>query len=304
MDQTLCTECCPMPMRDFTIHVRSFHPQSNFGLGGLFFDGDGRGYSTALQKPDGTSVTSRIHSSITFSTKPSVIIQKQVHSDPSSLPLGVNRFVYDEETGPHLVAEIPYNSLASDNCNRWLTVSAHHYGINRAVPLPQMLNNVVVPNLDTFYTIIVHVDAKSKTMDIWTKVEGDGFPNAEAFIMDETGKAVFLGIHQRVGIALTELLGSNHRFMFSSSLRISLDDAGHFGEDMGMSECIWSSGFSGRGREYLGGGSWTISKWNGHFENLDPSPPLRDFEDYNLSAPLMDRVLGILYEIIGIKPAF
>ena len=64
-------------MSKIKLHTRSFHPDRNFGLGGLGFKGDSRGFSDAL------GVTSRIKHSLTIDLTAARIGQVSCRSDPS-----------------------------------------------------------------------------------------------------------------------------------------------------------------------------------------------------------------------------
>ncbi|SCX09183.1 MULTISPECIES: hypothetical protein [Agrobacterium] len=65
-------------MTYFTLITRSFHPDRNFGLGGLGFHGDARGFSSS------TRVTSRIFHQVTIDLRASEFVDQICTSDPSS----------------------------------------------------------------------------------------------------------------------------------------------------------------------------------------------------------------------------
>lgn len=65
-------------MNQFILVTRSFHPDRNFGLGGLGFHGDSRGFSSSL------SVTSRITHEVTIDLKAAQFTRERCFSDPSS----------------------------------------------------------------------------------------------------------------------------------------------------------------------------------------------------------------------------
>lgn len=65
-------------MSQLLLVTRSFHPDRNFGMGGLGFHGDSRGFSSSL------SVTSRITHEVTIDLKAAKLTRERCFSDPSS----------------------------------------------------------------------------------------------------------------------------------------------------------------------------------------------------------------------------
>src|SRR6185437_1096924 len=68
----------------YPIHIRSFAPWQSFGFG---FGGDNRGYSTALGKREGGSVTSRVQQTFTVDPSKGTHTDATTWSDPSHHPL-------------------------------------------------------------------------------------------------------------------------------------------------------------------------------------------------------------------------
>lgn len=65
-------------MSQFVLVTRSFHPDRNFGIGGLGFHGDARGFSSSM------GVTSRITHEVTIDLKGARFTRARCFSDPSS----------------------------------------------------------------------------------------------------------------------------------------------------------------------------------------------------------------------------
>lgn len=90
-----------------------------------------------------------------------------------------------------------------------------------------------VPTLDVNYEIKVDFDLINQHMDVVTYIKGDGFPNCEAFIIDELGQSVFLGIHVRKGAAPVSLALNLDYPMIMSAIRLPLKTNGNFSGKVG-----------------------------------------------------------------------
>lgn len=101
-------------------------------------------------------------------------------------------------------------------------------------------------------------------MDIVTYVRGDGFPNCEAFVVDPSGKAVFLGVHARKGAAPTTLILNANYPMIASAIRLPIDKNGHFTGTIGDEFTRQSS--KQKSLNYQ-----SIEAWNQSFFALNPN---------------------------------
>lgn len=201
--------CCDLPLKSFTIHVRSFHPEPNFGLSGLGYSGDNRGYSNVPrpvgQRGGGSPPTSRVEHWIDFELNTPSITSKGASSDPSKWVKG-GEHRYEPGSGgrlPTVNASLRNDTNPGDRCRRHFVIQSHHLGYNEAVVSPL---RPAVPGLDVFGEFIIQVDRAAKTMTITTRITGDAFPNAEAFIVDSKGTSIFLGVHEREGTPPGSLL--------------------------------------------------------------------------------------------------
>lgn len=87
-------------------------------------------------------------------------------------------------------------------------------------------------------------------MSITANITGDNFPNAEAFVVDQSGEnSVFIGVSSLSGSVLTSLWGDNYREMIDANFNIN--DKGHF------------TGVT------VGDQNFTIDEWNAQFQTGD-----------------------------------
>jgi len=89
-------------MSRVTVHTRSFHPDSNFGTGGLLYEGDHRGFSDAT-----SGVTSRILHFFIIDLKNRAFTNQTALSDPSEnhAPRWANERIGDAERAGEKAAE-------------------------------------------------------------------------------------------------------------------------------------------------------------------------------------------------------
>jgi hypothetical protein len=296
--EDLVEPCCDLPLKSFTIHVRSFHPESTFGLSGLFYHGDNRGYSNVPrpigQRGKGAPPTSRVEHWIEFDTNKPAIKDKGVSSDPSQWIIGAEHR-YDAESGrrlPTLEASLRDDTNPNDRCRRQLTIQSHHLGYNEAVKWELLRKGV--PGLDVFGEFMIELDCKSKTLTVTTRITGDAFPNVEAFIVDANGTSVFLGVHEREGTPPAALYGENKRFMFSSSLTIDLKGDGNFSDMLTVHtyKTVYDPGTRGfvNSRE-------SVSNWNRKFLSMSPTTTERKIIDQ--LPPYVPDVIDKIFDTIS-----
>jgi hypothetical protein len=180
--------------------------------------------------------------------------------------------------------------LRDQRCRKAATVITHHFGVNLAVGtpvtspgipisrgrpigegvgivpvtpvlppfipyhvvmgLPDAAAGHLVPDLDVFAKISFDLNRTKQTLDIETTVFGDGFPNCEAFLVDEAGTSVFLGVSTRIGSPFLALQSTRTNFMFKSKLKFALSQNGAL--------LRFASGRS-------------IEDWNNEIEKLNPN---------------------------------
>ncbi len=205
------------------LYVRSFHPMANFGISGLGYHGDDRGFSYS------TGVTSRIYAIVRIGlTTPGVVLEK-VESDPSSGLGGILHQDYSQPgTKPKARASgqvDPYRDNGDQGAQLMLTYS----GQNFAMPMGdsetarKLLWEHAVPALDVTCSLHLTVDRDDKKMSFAFRMTGDGFPNAEAFLLDSTSAPLMLVTHRRVGSALTQLRGDRRIAMAVGTGEVAFD---------------------------------------------------------------------------------
>lgn len=298
--------CCDLPLRSFTIHVRSFHPEPSFGIAGLGYHGDNRGYSNVprslKERGKGVAPTSRVEHWVEFNADTATIMRAGAASDPSQWLLG-EKHRYDGSDGraPTVEVLLHNDTTPGDQCRRQIRVQSHHLGYNEAVP---QLTRGLVPGLDVFGVFIIQIDRRARTMTITTHITGDAFPNAEAFIVDTRGTSVFLGVHERQGTPPAMLPGEEKRFMFSSSLTLALTDAGDFAGTL-TAHRYKTKDVPGTIGD-ISSQNLTVKEWNQSFIDKPPSTPERRNLDNNLPylPDIYDKVFEILRDLYLPSPAY
>ncbi len=213
----------------FQFNVRSFHPEKNFGWSGLYFDGDNRGFSN---KPsDLGNPTSRIWHLFHLNTAEPRSFLPKTKSDPSKAPWDTEKRTYGAVLAPKAtMLPMQVRPLANGIIN--YRVDGRYGGVNHAMPgSPEMQKTTgmsYVPTLDVHYQIVLDVDSKNRHVDIVAYVSGDGFPNCEAFVVDASGQAVFLGVHVRKGAAPLTLALNLEYPMIACAIRLPIDAKGNF----------------------------------------------------------------------------
>ncbi|MDA7423079.1 hypothetical protein, partial [Tritonibacter multivorans] len=190
-------------MTEYTIHSRAFHPDEKFGMGGLGFHGDKRGFSSNLAD------TSRILAKWSLDFLTATASNERPRSDPSTAPwfLGRTHEEYvDAEVQPEGAREFASSPFAPNGMQtgnfQW-----NFRGINHAFTPNRDFNNLVVPYLDLSGTIVFAIDRDPDVleMQITSTLRGDGFPNSEVFIVDSNDTPIMLNTHHRMGYAAGQL---------------------------------------------------------------------------------------------------
>ena len=198
------------------------------------FEGDNRGFSN---KPSGTlAVTSRIWHRFSLDTASGNFSSRDTKSDPSKAPWSDEQRTYDGFLGPKGKVQMTKAKVLPNGVNNF-HVQGGYGGVNHAMPLsPQMQENLgisYVPTLDVNYKIIMDVDRQNRHVDIVAYITGDGFPNCEAFVVDPSGRSVFLGTHVRKGAAPVTLMLNLNYPMIAVAIRLPIDVRGNFSGTVG-----------------------------------------------------------------------
>ncbi|HHX4057683.1 MAG: hypothetical protein ACN6QT_29840 [Burkholderia contaminans] len=237
---------------EYTVNIRSFHPNKKFERLGFRFHGDTRGFSleesfhpSYLARQTG-KVTSRVWQlyscNLAAGSKDKfqdrLRRSKYAGSNTSSGPWWAS-------DGPEPYTEKKYQPDGTADANAFeqghageqiAEVTSWYGGKNFAFLGSRLdwntLHTTVVPTLDARGHLWIRVERVRRWMDICMLVYGDGFPNCESFIEDPAGNKLFLGTHVRIGTPATHLAGDNKRIMFANVLRVELTLDGNFGSKL------------------------------------------------------------------------
>jgi len=220
----------PSKLSTYEFNIRSFHPEKDFGWSGLYFKGDNRGFSL---KPSGITggVTSRIWHRFKLSTVNGRSTKPLTQSDPSKAVWSKMPETYSAEDikPPSIQYQFPVKRFQNVYQSR---IKGKYWGENFAMPLSKEMKEhlglTYVPSLDVNYLIIVDANPKGHYIDIVTYIKGDAFPNTEAFIVDQAGTALFLGVHVRKGAAPISLALNSDYPMIASAIRVTVNTEGNF----------------------------------------------------------------------------
>jgi RHS repeat-associated protein len=218
------------------IHVRSFAPFNYFGFGLWKGDGNNRSFSTSFD------YTSRIRQVTSYETTTRTS-SSQAYGAQSHSRYGANAYsdaeiTYDQSYGNRI-----YTRLSAD-------MDAVIPGVDYGGP---------THDIDVWTDMFINTTENgdgSSTLSIRGNIAGDGFPSSEAFVSDDFGNSVFLG----VGAAkagpnkgpFIKLAGDKKEKQFGINTRIAVDKGGRF---TGV---------------YDGDNVISIGDWNKRFENQNP----------------------------------
>jgi len=203
----------------YPVHIRSFAPWKSFGLG---FGGDNRGYSTALGKGEGGTVTSRVQQSFTVDPSKGTHTDPRTWSDPSRHAWG------GEKTATPTGEITDFKSSTDNNGNSTVSFNSTYAGANPLVPGS--------PNIDVKTSFTLVENTKAGTLSVTATQKGDAYPVAETLIGDTKGNQLFIGVSPATGAQDTQkelgpfekLPGNNNRAMMSNSFVITIDQNGVF----------------------------------------------------------------------------
>lgn len=221
----------------YTFHIRSFHPNATFGGG---FMGDNRGFSNDPKS------SARIAQRFTFDPTTGATSNKGFDNNFSMHPAGFassftpgsllpsSMFIGKETPG-----ETHFDVTGG---NGSFNISTGFFGKNPLTP------GIVTPAIDVHSNFTVTEDLNNGILSIGAKITGDAFPSAEAFLTDQSGNSVFIGVSGLSGNVLQSLWGDNFRDMIDANFNISIDKSGNF------------TGVN------VGDKSFTLEEWNKQFE--------------------------------------
>lgn len=255
-------------MSRFKIYGRAFHPDKNFGLGGLGFKGDDRGFSFMVN-----DVSSRVWSRFTVDTQnptkyavsPPPKEDFQVFSDLSIAPIylgGRSEKYTSTDTLPSGEARSAGGPHVPDGLQN-ITVDIKTTGINHAFPTEYLADlrrllqiddlyealgggdipmnpetRMLVPSLDIQLGVTLLIDRHKKKIRITSNLMGDGFPNAEVFIVDGAETPVMLNTHHRIGSAASQLIGNHGHLLAATIITIGIDDHDNFVGPIEAQRCV------------------------------------------------------------------
>jgi hypothetical protein len=218
------------------IHVRAFAPFDYFAARMFKGDGDSRPFSTSEEH------TSRIRQMTSYETTTSVSNSigwgSESHSRYGASAYSEGEVTYDQSYGNRI-----YTRLSGD-------MDALIPGIDWGGP---------TSDIDVWTDVRINTienDDGSSTLSITGDVAGDGFPSTEAFVSDQYGNSVFLGVGEaKAGPdygPFILLMGDRKEKQFNINTKIAVDKDGKF---TGV---------------YDGDNLISIDDWNQNFEEQDP----------------------------------
>jgi hypothetical protein len=233
-------------MSRLTLHTRSFHPMPNFGLGGFFYAGDDRGFST------NPGVTSRIKNEVYIDLAEGRIEKGPTASDMSrNAVFGWDQHYTDKRIQPTSTVgqQIdPYRKDGDQHAQVFLTYRGQNFAMpgmkNSEEPIkvpvvvggrmhripvpgeptPRDVFETIVPDLDVAMSLDIMVNRSEKTLSFAARMVGDGFPNAESFLMDSSDAPLCCVVHRRIGSASGQLHGNRRIAMASGSALVAFPE--------------------------------------------------------------------------------
>ncbi|MEN9656457.1 MAG: hypothetical protein RL311_1438 [Bacteroidota bacterium] len=169
----------------YPITIRSFHPSKSFGgfngywltpAMGRNFDGDNRGFSL------NSNASSRVHHTVTADPQ----------KGTATYDNRPNKGTYSDPSGH------PYMDSQTDNPDGYL---GGVKGGNNSVSFTTGYNGTnplaMGPTPDIDIDAQLSLTQKGNILNVSGQVNGDNFPNTEAFIQDPSGQKIFLGTDVR-----------------------------------------------------------------------------------------------------------
>jgi hypothetical protein len=268
-------------MSKIILHTRSFHPDSNFGFGGLFFRGDSRGFS------DSVGATSRIKHFFTIDLTAGSIGEVTCRSDPSENAVisAMSNDYSQKRKQPRVTMPVKSITPYRKDGDQIIRLTFTYAGQNFAFPLANRdwghsFWSTVVPDLDVTHEFSLRINRTEKKAYLTSSIGGDGFPNCESFMIDDAQAVCFIGTHVRMGTAMTQLPGGRVLPMIRSAYQVDWTDADQFGSPM---QIYVANDYTGDGspHEVAPSGGSSRSAWNAIHNGRDASGDwLRQIEDH------------------------
>jgi len=211
----------------YSITFRSFHPGKTFGGG---FGGDGRGFSNR------SSATARISHTVIADAAAGTLSYNSDNTSSSRSHHGI--------FGSDVADPKGYARTVSSEGNT-LSFETGYSGDNPLVPSP---------NIDVAAGLSITEDLNAGFLTISGSVNGDDFPNTEAFITDPSGQSVFIGGDVRGGNNPVALFGGADERIMDVGFQIKIDGKGNF------QNVLY------KGQEY------NLTDYNNLFRDQNPNP--------------------------------
>lgn len=86
---------------------------------------------------------------------------------------------------------------------------------------PRDVFETIVPDLDVAMSLDLMINRSEKTISFAARMVGDGFPNAESFLLDAAQSPLFCVVHRRIGSASGQLHGNRRIAMAAGSALVA-----------------------------------------------------------------------------------
>lgn len=271
-------------MSRLTLYTRSFHPDEDFGFGGLGFKGDNRKFSSSRK------ATSRVYHYIDIDLIAATFGKPVCDSDPSANyyaeDLGFKNN-YSEPRKKPRHDELPHNITPyRKDGDQAVNIKVTYAGQNFAFPgantdKGHWLYSKFVPDLDVTNEVSLRINRSAGKAVVTCRISGDGFPNCESFIIDSANNVLFLASHIRVGTAATQLPGGRAISMCYTLMEVDWNAADDtFGSNVRI-QFAHDFASSGGPFELALSGEKDRIEWNKIHTGRDASgPTIRQFEDH------------------------
>jgi hypothetical protein len=242
-------------MSSYRLHTRSFHPAATFGSAGFGFSGDNRRFKLDTD----ASTTSRIRHYLDIDLVNARVISSRPISDPSHHEgMGVTQNYTDPAKQP--TADLWQQDVRKYRADgdQSFDIGISYAGKNYAFPGADWEQNIpgtglsisprhgirrTVPDLDVRNRISGHFDRTARRLHITCDLRGDGFPNAETFLVDP-GRTEKLALctHVRVGVATVQLFGDRQIPMGRAMLDVAINPSDGLLSDLDAHQALDYSG--------------------------------------------------------------
>jgi hypothetical protein len=285
-------------MGQVTLHTRSFHPDEAFGLGGLGFKGDNRGFSSGLNAT--ARIKHRVLLDLTSAQKGAVSCLSDESSNWALGKVGIkmsNDYSQERKKPRHneTVTITPYRKDGDQNVDARIKYAGKNFAFFLAdtnaghrffggtvsnekdksdtesgslIPWGDKFSGFV-PDLDVTNHVVMRISRPSNKVHITCNVSGDGFPNCETFLIDGAGGVLFLASHIRYGTAMTQLPGGRAIAMNYTLMEADWNADDTFGSQVNVQ---FAHDYAGSGGPFeLSRGAMSRGRWNAVHTGRDAS---------------------------------